>query len=264
MLYKVVFDSNGGSEVLAQSVPKGTSATAPTAPFKEGYIFSGWYADSGFVTVYDFTAKVAKDITLYAKWTEAEKEPEWINPFTDVSDDDWFYEYVKEAEKSGFMNGTGNGRFDPDGSVTRAMFITVLYRLCGSPEADNTENFTDVNDTDWYSDAVKWGYANGIVKGISDTEYAPDIMISREQMAAMLYRYANYKDKDTTQGGMLIREFADFESITEYAVPAMTWCVNNGIINGTGKDLLEPQGTSTRAQASAVIVRAFKAMSAEE
>ncbi len=233
----------------------------PTVTAASGYKFLGWSKTSGGTVIDPTTVKITSTTKFYAVYEEEKTEQNnsgstsTQNPFTDVKQDDWFYEYVISAYNNNLMNGVSASVFDPNGNVTRAMFVTVLYRMEDSPENDGNTKFTDVEAGSWYDKAVAWGSANGIINGISETEFAPTENITREQVAAILYRYAVYKKWDVTQGGMMIREFDDFELISDYAVTAMTWAVNVGLMNGKGNNLIAPQDTATRAEAATLFIR---------
>ena len=172
--------------------------------------------------------------------------------FADVNTGDWFYSDVEYAYANGLMNGVSDSEFGPSLNITRAMFVTILYRMDGEPAA-GASAFSDVSSSAYYAGAVAWASANGIVTGYSDTEFAPDGNITREQMAAILYRYANYKGIDTSVSAD-ITSYADAADVDDYAVTAMQWACGAGMMNGTG-DKLEPLGTATRAQAAAVFGR---------
>ena len=154
------------------------------------------------------------------------------------------------------MNGVGSSQFDPEGSMTRAMLVTVLWRYVGSPE-EWSNSFRDVRAGQWYTQAVSWAAKNGIVNGTSPTTFDPEGNITREQMAAILYRYANWKTLDTSAR----RDFAGFPDanrVSGYATDALSWCIARGIINGSnenGRDYLLPQGNATRAQVATILMR---------
>ena len=179
------------------------------------------------------------------------------SPFSDVQKSDWFYEPMKFVYSNGLMKGVSDNEFDPNGAVSRAMLVTVLYRMEKEPQAQASP-FSDIAGGSYYEKAVAWANANGIVKGVSDAEFAPDESITREQMAAMIYRYAAYKKMDLSAGESTnILSYADYSDISDYAVSAMRYAAGNGIINGMTADTLSPKGISTRAQAAAVFMRVF-------
>lgn len=172
-------------------------------------------------------------------------------PFTDVGMGSWFYDNVKYCYDNGLMIGADASSFVPEGAVSRGQVVTVLYRLAGTPSvAGQTCPFTDVDES-WCKDAVVWGYNEGVVMGYDDNTFRPDECVTREQLAAFVYRYAN--DGAAASGKTLA--FTDGSLVSDYAVPAMNWCINKGVIIGMGDGTLYPQGGSTRAQFAAMISR---------
>ena len=177
-------------------------------------------------------------------------------PFTDVAGSAWYYGAVEYAWENGLMTGTSATLFSPDVTTTRSMLATLLWRLEGEPVVNYLMDFTDVAEGLWYSEAIRWASAEGVVNGVGDgSAFDPDGTITREQMAVMLYRYAQYKDYDVTQGGMAAREYADYEQISDWAVPAVEWAVNAGLISGASGDTLSPQGSATRAEIATILMR---------
>ena len=173
--------------------------------------------------------------------------------FQDISGH-WAEETILEAVYRGLFNGVSSDLFDPDSAITRAMFVTVLYRMDGQPAVDQKAGFTDVAEGSYYAAAVDWAAKNGIVNGVSETSFDPDAPITREQMAAILYRYAAYWELDVSAEADL-SAYEDASFVSAYAQAAMQWAVANGVINGTSATTLEPAGTATRAQAATVLVR---------
>ena len=172
--------------------------------------------------------------------------------FNDVKKGDWFYDAVNYAVANGLMNGVGGGSFAPNDPMTRSMLVTVLWRYESSPK-EGTNCFSDVPASQWYTDAVAWAAANGIVGGVGNNKFAPNGNITREQMAAILYRYAQKKGFDTSKKGNL-NAFSDHNKVSSYATDAIAWAVGEGIIGGSdGK--LDPQGNATRAQVSTILMR---------
>lgn len=177
-------------------------------------------------------------------------------PFTDVTTGDWFLDNVKYVYEKGLMNGTSDTAFSPQQTTNRAMIVTILHRLENSPAVDAQSPFADVAADQYYANPVAWAAANGIVTGTSETTFAPLNNITREQMAAILYRYAQFKGYDVSVGeDTNILSYADAETISEYAVPAIQWAVGAGLINGKGGGVLDPQGSATRAEVSAILAR---------
>ena len=175
-------------------------------------------------------------------------------PFSDVRIADWFYNDVKYVYEKGMMAGTAADVFAPNATTTRAMIVTILYRLEGSPAVTDTSAFVDVPAGQWYTDAVNWAAANQIVKGTSATTFAPNDSITREQMAAILYRYAQYKGYDVTKKADL-SGYSDNGQVSAYAKDALAWANAAKLINGVTNTTLAPQGNATRAQVSAILHR---------
>lgn len=171
-------------------------------------------------------------------------------PFTDVAPGAWYYDAVSYVYANGLMDGTSATTFAPDANMTRAMLVTILWRMEGEPVVNYLLPFTDVDDGAWYAEAVRWAASEGIVTGVSETSFAPNAEITREQLAAILYRYTGEPATAANLAG-----YADGASVSAYAVDAMSWCVEHGIITGTTATTLEPQGTATRAQAAAMLMR---------
>ena len=266
--YTVKFETNGGSEIADKTVNKNKVLEAPEAPTKDGFKFDGWFTDKELTTAYDFTAKVTKGFTLYAKWTGIEKEPEvdkpegkddpetteWKNPFGDVKADDWFYENVQYVAQNKLMNGVAVDEFAPNDTLTRAMLVTVLYRNAGEPAVNKSIPFADVDMDAYYASAVIWAKQNGIVNGVTETEFAPDENITREQIAAIMFRYAQYKGVDavTLEENL---HFTDADEISEYAVSAMNWAVGTGLMKGKSTTTINPRDNATRAEIAAILQR---------
>lgn len=249
--YTLTFETNGGSAISKVTKNKGiTIDLAQYAPTKSGATFEGWYADKG-LTKKITSVKLDANTTVYAKWTEA---PVSGLPFGDVKSADWFYNDVKYVYEKGMMAGTAADVFAPNATTTRAMIVTILYRLEGSPAVTGTSAFVDVPAGQWYTDAVNWAAANQIVKGTSATTFAPNDSITREQMAAILYRYAQYKGYDVTKKADL-SGYSDNGQVSAYAKDALAWANAAKLINGVTNTTLAPQGNATRAQVSAILHR---------
>lgn len=249
--YTLTFETNGGNAIAKVTKNKGTTIDlAQYAPTKSGATFEGWYADKG-LTKKITSVKLDANTTVYAKWTEA---PVSGLPFKDVKTTDWFYNDVKYVYEKGMMAGTAADVFAPNATTTRAMIVTILYRLEGSPAVTGTSAFVDVPAGQWYTDAVNWAAANQIVKGTSATTFAPNDSITREQMAAILYRYAQYKGYDVTKRADL-SGYSDNGQVSAYAKDALAWANAAKLINGVTNTTLAPQGNATRAQVSAILHR---------
>ena len=196
------------------------------------------------------------DVTISASFKEESTDPvdpEWENPFTDVAEGDWFYDAVKYVHENEMMVGTSDTLFGPDDTTTRAMIVTILYRLEGLPAAAGS-SFADVATDAYYADAVAWAAQNGIVMGYSDTQFAPDDNITREQMASILYRYASFKGYDVSAQSELAG-YTDVSAISDYALTAMKWANGSGMINGRTDTTIEPQESASRAEVAAILMR---------
>ena len=260
------FDTNGGSDI--NTVTEWEYSTIDLdeyVPKKEGYKFVGWYADKDLTKKID-EVYLTEDTTVYAKWEkiaeEVPEEPEEVEEteetatisFKDVKESDWFYEAVSYAVENGLMSGMSEDIFAPNTPLTREMLAVVLYNVEGQPESAEANTFTDVKGDMWYTDAILWANENGIVAGYDNGAYGVGDLITREQFATILYRYAQFKGYDTTQGGMAVREFSDYEAISDYARPAVAWAVNAGIMGGMDNGTLNPQGKATRAEAATMLM----------
>ncbi len=274
--YTVSFDTNGANKIDSVKVTKNSTVKEPSAPVKDGFKFDGWYTDKECNTLYDFSQRVNKSFTLYAKWT-AKDESDNVdgkdndskdnntpgganeNPFIDVKENDWFYDNVMYVVKNKIMSGTDENIFDPNGLVTRAMLVTVLWRADGMPQTDYIIPFSDVGADDYYTEAVRWAASEGIVNGISEKEFAPNRNITREQIATIMFRYAKYKKYDVLAGeDTNILSYTDAESISEYAVPAIQYAVGAGLMNGKTNNTINPQDNATRAEIAAIMQRFLK------
>ena len=257
--YTLTFETNGGDSMQAIRAARGkTLDLSAYTPMRDGYDFGGWYADKA-LTQRITEIKLSGSKTVYADWKKREpNEPDAVkNPFADVNAGDWFYRDVLFSYEKGLMSGMDAAAFAPYANTTRAQIAVIFYRMEGSPAVEGENSFTDVvrgSGTAWFYDAVTWAQQNGIMGGYSNSSFAPNDPITREQLAAIFYRYAQYKGYDTTQGGMAIREFDDYESISDYAMGAMAWAVNTGLVKGDS-NLLYPKGTATRAELAALFHR---------
>ena len=257
--YTLTFETNGGDSIQAIRAARGkTLDLSAYTPMRDGYDFGGWYADKD-LTQRITEIKLSGSKTVYADWKKREpNEPDAVkNPFADVNAGDWFYRDVLFSYEKGLMSGMDAAAFAPYANTTRAQIAVIFYRMEGSPAVEGENSFTDVvrgSGTAWFYDAVTWAQQNGIMGGYGNSSFAPNDPITREQLAAIFYRYAQYKGYDTTQGGMAIREFDDYESISDYAMGAMAWAVNTGLVKGDS-NLLYPKGTATRAELAALFHR---------
>lgn len=251
----VCFQGNGGTLVAANRGHdiRYYNANQPYGEFPtvryDGYTLEGWYDKDGK----QITTKTAAGsyLVVYARWVKS-----GLN-FTDILSSAWYYKYVKEAVEANLFSGTSTTTFAPDESMTRAMLVSVLYRLDGKPACSGGVPFTDVPDGEWYTQSVVWAYQNKIVAGIDTTTFGPDIAVSREQIVSLLFRYAKYKGYDTTASASL-SAFPDRNDTSAYAVSAFQWAVSAGIISGirdSSGTYLAPRDTATRAQVATMIVQ---------
>ena len=249
----------------------GTVTVLPTDVTKPGYTFLGWFtAYTGGVQVKQIEATETGDKTFYARWQKTVLPPPPVTPgtpvtparpaapvglpFADVSSSDWFYNDVRYVYEKGIMDGTGADRFSPNAPLTRAMIVTILYRMAGSPSVSGSSDFTDVAAGKWFAKAVAWAAANGIVNGYGSGLFGPNDPVTREQLAAILYRYAVYGGMTAVTLEENLGSFADTAQLSAYAIQAMNWAVGQGLINGSGSNLV-PKAQATRAQVAAIIHR---------
>lgn len=213
---------------------------------KEDFIFD----TEGFMIKAD-----DKGISIFKEEPAPEEEEKVV--FSDVSKEDWFYNNVMSAYEKGIMNGVSENVFAPYSNMTRAMFVTVLYRMDGEPQTSASSAFSDVPKGSYYEKAVAWGAENKIINGFSDKDFKPDELVSREQMAVFLYRYAEYKGMDINLSEEI--NFSDYDKVSDFAKDAILWCVKNEIISGTEENLLKPYNTATRAETATILDRFLNA-----
>lgn len=250
--YTITFNSQGGNTVNSVQVRRNQTVEKPDSPTRDGYIFDGWYTDPECTQSYDFNTKVTQSFTLYAKWIA--QETEWANPFTDINTEDWFYENVQYAYENSLFSGVTDTLFAPNDAMTRAMLVTVIYRAEGEPAVADMSSFTDVSSEAYYAQAVAWASQNGIVKGIDEQTFEPDTPISREQIAAILERYADYAGVTTEESGDLA-SFIDAAEVSDWAVDNVKWAVGAGLLNGRDDGTLDPLGNASRAEVAAILQR---------
>ena len=252
--YTLHFETNGGSAITDMREENNTRISLTKyVPTRHGYTFNGWYSDQSLTNQIS-EVSLTKNMTVYAGWRADENPDIVVNPFTDVSEKDWFYNDAMFVYKNGLMLGTSKTLFSPHGTVTRGMMATILWRMEGSLAPKGENSFTDVEAGMWYTDAITWTAENGIFAGYSKDKFGPDDPITREQLTAIFYRYADYKGYKLTVTGNLDK-FEDADKITDYAKTVMQWAVGNGLIKGKSENLLDPQGTATRAEIAAMLHR---------
>ena len=252
--YTLRFETGGGSDIPSV---QGTYNTyidlTKYVPTWRGHAFIGWYSERSLTNKVS-GVYLTKDMTVYAGWRVDENPGTDVNPFTDISEKDWFYGDVMFVYENGLMLGTSKTLFSPHGTAMRGMMATILWRMEGSPVPKGKNSFTDVEAGKWYADAITWTAENGIFAGYGKDKFGPDDPITREQLAAIFYRYADYKGYDLTVKGDLDK-FKDADKITDYAKTAMQWAVGSGLVKGKSGNLLDPQGTATRAEIAAMLHR---------
>jgi len=269
----ITFNANGGTGTMPNGVvADGTDFQIPANAFtRSGYEFAGWNtAANGTGTAFTAGAiisNVTADMTLFAQWSAELVAPgEWLpaestNPFIDVPNDNWQNEPVSWAIRNGIAAGVANTNppeFRPNAPLTREVFATFLHRVVGEPQAPRTSFADNASISPWAVDAVRWGVEAGVILGFADNTFRPQVIIPREQIATMLFRFAEYLEKDTQFDTRIINTFPDSGEINSWAIEAMQWATYNELITGIarpGGPRLEPQGSATRAQAVAVIYR---------
>ena len=273
VVWNITYVTDGGTigGLYPVTYTEGTVTVLPTNVTKPGYTFLGWFtAYIGGVQVRQIEATETGDKTFYARWHKTVLPPPPVTPgtpvtparpaapvglpFADVSGSDWFYNDVRYVYEKGIMDGTGADRFSPNAPLTRAMIVTILYRMAGSPSVSGSSDFTDAAAGKWFAKAVAWAAANGIVNGYGSGLFGPNDPVTREQLAAILYRYAVYGGMTAVTLEENLGSFADTAQLSAYAIQAMNWAVGQGLINGSGSNLV-PKAQATRAQVAAIIHR---------
>ena len=254
---------NGKVTVSPSRAGQGSTVTITVTP-DEGFeldTLTATDADGNELALTDkgdgkFTFTMPRSKVEIAASFKAAEEPSGF-PFTDVTSGDWYYDAVVYAWENELMTGTSATTFAPGMTTSRAMLATLLYRLDGAPDLSD-ENlgypYADVDADSWYGDGVYWARLHGVVTGITSEIFDPNGSITREQMAAMLYRYAQYKGYDVT-GSADLSGYADADSVSDWAGYAMAWAVDSGLISGVGNNTLNPQGSATRAEIATILMR---------
>ena len=267
--YRITLEATQGGTVTADptAAKAGTTVTLTPVPdrgYQVGTVaVTDRFGEPVAVTeqadgTYTFTMPSGQ-VKVEVTFVESQPEP---LPFTDVKEGDWFHDAVRYVYDNGLMDGVGDGQFAPNATTNRAMVVTILYRLAGEPDVSGDVSFTDVEPGLWYTDAVLWAAQKGIVNGISETEFAPSGDLTREQLATVLYRYAESMGYDVSAQADL-SGFPDAGDIQDYATEALSWAVAEGLLQGFEDDSLQPGGTATRAQIATILMRFLAAVSAE-
>lgn len=253
--------AHGSVSVSPKSASKGSTVTVTVTPDK-GYALETLAVTDKNGNALDLTDKgggqytftmPSGPVTVAATFMD---DNTMLNFFVDVPAGAYYYDAVLWAAEGGIVTGTDAVHFSPDASCTRAQLVTFLWRAAGSPVVNYAMNFTDVDSGAYYAEAVRWAASEKVVEGTTAETFAPDAAVTRAQMVTMLYRFAKAQGMDTTQGGMAIREFDDFDAVPAYALEAMDWAVNAGVLKGDNNRLL-PQDNCTRAQIVTMLYRAL-------
>ena len=255
-----VSDGAHGSVTVSQkSASKGSTVTVTVTPDK-GYALETLTVTDKNGSALDLTDKgggqytftmPSGPVTVAATFMD---DNTMLNFFVDVPAGAYYYDAVLWAAEGGIVTGTDAVHFSPDASCTRAQLVAFLWRAAGSPVVNYAMNFTDVDGGAYYAEAVRWAASEKVVEGTTTETFAPDAAVTRAQVVTMLYRFAKAQGMDTTQGGMAIREFDDFGAVPAYALEAMDWAVNTGVLKGDNNRLL-PQDNCTRAQIVTMLYR---------
>lgn len=253
--------AHGSVTVSPKSASKGSTVTVTVTPDK-GYALETLTVTDKNSSALDLTDKgggkytftmSSSPVTVAATFMD---DNTMLNFFVDVPAGAYYYDAVLWAAEGGIVTGTDAVHFSPDASCTRAQLVTFLWRAAGSPAVNYAMNFTDVDGGAYYAEAVRWAASEKVVEGTTAETFAPDAAVTRAQMVTMLYRFAKAQGMDTTQGGMAIRELDDFDAVPAYALEAMDWAVNAGVLKGDNNRLL-PQDNCTRAQIVTMLYRAL-------
>ncbi len=272
--WNITYVTDGGTinGAYPTTYTEGTVTVLPTNVTKSGCAFLGWFtAASGGVQVKQIEATETGDKVFYAHWKKNADPIDPIIPilpgiiggntgsniklpFGDVTVSDWFYDDVRYVYANGIMDGTSSDRFAPNAPLTRAMIVTILYRMDGSPAMSGASDFKDVDSNKWFAKAVAWAAANGIVNGYGSGLFGPNDPVTREQLAAILYRYTAYCKASTTMNGDNLASFTDLSTVSGYALESMNWAVGEKLLKGANSKL-DPKANATRAQVAAIIHR---------
>lgn len=253
--------AHGSVSVSPKSASKGSTVTVTVTPDK-GYALETLAVTDKNGSALDLTDRgngnytftmPSGPVTVTATFMD---DNTMLNFFVDVPAGAYYYDAVLWAAEGGIVTGTDAVHFSPDASCTRAQLVTLLWRAAGSPVVNYAMNFTDVDSGTYYAEAVRWAASEKVVEGTTAETFDPDAAVTRAQVVTMLYRFAKAQGMDTTQGGMAIREFDDFDAVPAYALEAMDWAVNAGVLKGDNNRLL-PQDNCTRAQIVTMLYRAL-------
>ena len=262
-VYKYYVNEDGATEVpaailLSWSTGSGTPEDiAKTAYISGSLRFAYGITEQQYADQSAQGKRLASNIATITVVRAAKAEDPWVNPFRDVTESDWFYDDVRFANQNGLFNGVEKDLFAPEEPMTRGMLVTVLWRLDGETAPKTATTFTDVDANAYYADAVAWAAESGVVNGIGGGRFDPEGNVTREQIAAILFRYASLKGVDTAARANLTA-FPDAEKTSAYARDALSWAVAAELVKGTKEGstiYLDPQGSATRAQVAAILSR---------
>lgn len=262
-VYKYYVNEDGATEVPAAIlISWNTGSGTPEDIAKTAYIsgnlrFAYGITEQQYADQSAQGKRLASNIATITVVRAAKAEDPWVNPFRDVTESDWFYDDVRFANQSGLFNGVEKDLFAPEEPMTRGMLVTVLWRLDGETAPKTATTFTDVDVNAYYADAVAWAAESGVVNGIGGNKFDPEGNVTREQIAAILFRYASLKGVDTAARADLTA-FPDAEKASAYARDALSWAVAAELVKGTKEGstiYLDPQGSATRAQVAAILSR---------
>ena len=242
----VTINEKNGAEPVTLTVEEGEVLHELPLPDMDGTnIFAGWYADENCEIPFNIETPITKDTQIYAKWESLE------NPFTDIDSTHRFFKGVSRVYNEGLMIGVSDDKFAPESTLTRAMVVTILHRMEGEPIVNYAMSFKDVPSGEYYTEAVRWAQATGIVMGVSDTEFAPTAEVTREQLAAIMYRYSqDFFDTDKLSEDTNTLSYNDIFDTAEWARPAFHFCLATGIITDRADRNVEPGAPATRAEAA--------------
>lgn len=249
---------NGSVSVWPGTAAAGTVVTVNVKP-DEGYVLDELVVTDSIGRELEVQYKGSGKYTfkMPASWVKIEASFRTRRmPFADVAENAWYTDAVRYVYEHDLMDGIGSTTFAPDATTSRAMIATILWRMAGSPAVNGSIGFSDVADGQWYSEAIRWAASEGIVAGYDNGKFGPDDPITREQFAAMLWRYAESAGYDVSIGESTnILSYADAMNVSEYAIPAMRWACGSGVITGISEATLVPRGEATRAQAATMLMR---------
>ena len=255
--------SHGKVTVTPQNAAQGSTVTITAEPEDDYRLQSLTVTDSQGKAIpvikaadgtYTFTMPETDSVNVEAAFVP-DIPGSTVEPFHDVDADAWYADAVQYVYEQGLMQGTDAGLFSPEELVNRGMVVTILYRLAGSPETDASMGFSDVEPDAYYADAVRWASSTGIVTGYSAAAFGPEDTITREQLAAMLYRYVHAQGISVFAEPLVPQAFTDVSSISDYAAKAMAWAVDTGLMAGMPDGRLAPDGSATRAQTAVILMR---------